>query len=120
MKNFKQFLESNDVDEALDMKQRRQRAIAIRKNKARLAMGRRKAANKIAGKEKLMKRARRQARNALTAKIVKDIPKADLTPARKKEIEKRLEKPAMQRKIGMMARKMLKDVRKKEIARKRG
>ena len=42
-------------------------------------------------------------------------------PASKKaEIEKRLDKPAIKKRIGMLAKRMVKDVRKKEQERKRG
>lgn len=113
MLDFKQFM-----DEALDLRQRRARGISMRKNKAKLAMGRKKAARKIAGADVLKKRAQKQARNAMAAKLVKDTPKSEMTPARKAEIEKRLEK--MKPRIDRMAKKMFKDVRKAEISKKRG
>lgn len=117
MLDFKQFM-AEEVDEALDLKQRRARAISMRKNKAKLAMGRRKAANKIATADVLKKRAQKQARNAMVAKLAKDTPKGEMTPARKREMEKRLDK--MKPRIDRMAKKMFKDVRKAEIAKKRG
>jgi hypothetical protein len=107
-------------DEALDMQQRRKKAIAMKRNKAKIAMGRRRAERKVANLDKLKKRARRHARNMLAKKLTKDIPKADLSNARKKEIEKRLEKPAMQQKINRSARKLLPQVRKSELQKKRG
>lgn len=107
-------------DEALDMQQRRKKAIAMKRNKAKIAMGRRRAERKVANLEKLKKRARKHARNMLAKKLTKDIPKADLSNARKKEIEKRLEKPAMQQKISRSARKLLPQVRKSELEKKRG
>ena len=36
------------------------------------------------------------------------------------ELEKRLEKPAIKKRIDMLAKRMLKDVRKKEVMRKKG
>ncbi len=50
----------------------------------------------------------------------KDLFKKELSFARKQEIEKRLDKPSMQTRIKRMARKMFKDVRKKEVERKKG
>jgi len=43
-----------------------------------------------------------------------------LTFARKQEIEKRLAKPALQQRIKRIAKKLFKDVRKKELERKKG
>ena len=45
--------------------------------------------------------------------------KTDLSPARKREIEKRLDKPAFKTKINRLVKRTIKDIRKKEIARKR-
>jgi len=109
---------NEELDEVLNIKQRRDRGISARKNKTKMAMGRRKAANKIASTDKLKKRAQRQARTQMALKIAKDGPKKDMTPARKAEIEKRLDK--MRPRINNIAKRMMKDVRKAEIARKRG
>ena len=62
----------------------------------------------------------RQARNQIAKKLTRGIPKKELTFARKQEIEKRLSKPALQQRIKRMARKLFKDVRKKEVERKKG
>jgi len=40
--------------------------------------------------------------------------------ARRQEMEKRLDKPVVKKRIAMLAKKMLKDVRKKEVERKKG
>ena len=91
---------SGKYDEALDVQQRRKLAIRMKRNKARIAMGRKRAARKVANMDKLKKRARKQGKNiALYKKLVKGVPKSELSLARKKEIEKRLEKPQMQAKI---------------------
>lgn len=108
-----------DLDEALTQAQRLQRARNIRRNRAKIAMGRKRAARKFASKEKLEKRARRAAYQTFYNKIIKDIPKDELTSARKAEIEKRLNKPVFKQKIERLAKKLIKDVRKKEMERKR-
>lgn len=107
-------------DEALDMKQRRQRAIAMRRNKSKIRMGRKRAERRVASMDKLKKRARRQARNTILQKLLKDVPKSELSNARKKEIEKRLEKPMFQKRMDRMSKKILPQVRKQELQRKRG
>ena len=66
----------------------------------------------------LKKRAQRAARNQMVRKITKGVAKGDLTNARKAEMEKRLDK--MKPRINRIAKRLIKDVRKKEIARKRG
>ena len=74
----------------------------------------------MANRKVLKRRSDRQARNAIAQKITRGIPKRDLTPARKREIEKRLESPALKRRIQVLSKRMFKDVRKKEVMRKKG
>jgi hypothetical protein len=66
----------------------------------------------------LERRARKAARKLFYNRITKNVPQDELSPQRKAEIEKRLETPAFQNRIARLARKMLKDVRKKEMERK--
>ena len=112
--------EDTDVDEALTLQQRMKKSRTMKRMKARIAVGRRRAAKKMANKDKLEKRANRQARNAIAKKLTRGIPKRELTFARKQEIEKRLDKPALKMRIKRLAKRMFKDVRKKEVARKKG
>ena len=74
------------ADEALSMAARRAKSRQMKKYRARLKVGRKKARMKIANQKVLNRRARKAARNAITKKLTKGIPKADLTPARKQEI----------------------------------
>jgi hypothetical protein len=106
------------TDEALTMTQRRAKARQMKKYQARLAVGRKKAAAKVANPKVLAKRSRKAARNAIAKKLTKGISKADLTPARKQEIEKRLDKMAPR--ITRLAKKMLPKIRQTELGRKRG
>ena len=112
-------LEPHTATEALDMKQRLARARSARKNKAKLAMGRKKAGRRIASMKVLKKRAQRAARKTLTKRLTKGIAKRDLTPGRKKEIEKKLDSKTFQVKATRLVKRTIKDIRKKEIARKR-
>jgi hypothetical protein len=104
--------------EALTPQQRIQRSRTFKKNKAKIALGRARAARKMATREVLLKRARKAARKALFTKMIKDVDKSELSFARRQEIEKKLEKPAIKKRIDMMAKRMFKDVRAKEVARK--
>jgi Iap family predicted aminopeptidase len=113
-------LSCDNVDEALSVAARLQKGRAMRKNKAKVALGRARASRRFASQDVLKRRARKAAYKAAYNKITKDIPKDKLTPQRKAEIEKRLKSSAFQRRIDMMSKKLVKDVRKKEMERKRG
>lgn len=113
-------LASEDVDEALSVASRLKKSRDLRRNKAKVALGRARAARRFASQEVLKKRARKAAYKTFYNKITKDIPRDELSPQRKAEIEKRLKSPAFQGRIDRMARKLIKDVRKKEMERKRG
>ena len=101
------------------MAQRRKLAMRMKKNKARIAMARKRAERKTASMDTLKKRARKQARKAVVAKITKGQDKGEMSFSRKKDIEKRMEKPAIQARIDRNARKLIKVVRKQEMERKR-
>ena len=110
----------DDVDEALSMSQRIKKSRIMKRMKARIKIGRERAKRKMAPKDKLEKRANRQARNQIASKLTRGIPKRELSFARKQEIEKRLDKPALKQRIKRLARRLFKDVRKKEVQRKKG
>ncbi len=105
-------------NEALDMTQRLARGRMFKKNKAKIAMGRKRAQRKIASMDTLKKRARKAARNVLLKKLTKDTPKGELSLSRRQDIEKRLEKK--KNVIDKLSRKLLPQVRKKEMERKKG
>lgn len=102
--------------EALTVAQRRKRAQQMKKYSSRLKIGRKKAMSRMADRKRLQKRAQKAARNFLAKRLTKGIPKAELTPARKQEIEKRLDK--MKPRITQIAKKLMPAVRKKEVARR--
>ena len=112
--------EEVQVDEALNLAQRMKRSRLMKRMKARIKIGRKRAMKKMANKKTIEKRAMRQARNQIAKKLTRGIPKGELTFARKQEIEKRLAKPALQQRIKRMAKRIFKDVRKKEVERKKG
>ena len=110
----------SEVDEALTLQQRMKRSRMMKKMKARIKIGRERAKRKMADKKKLQKRAMRQARDKVVKKITKDIPKSELSYARKQEIEKRMEKPAFKARIQRLAKRMFPAIRKAEVQRKKG
>ena len=105
-------------DEALTLQQRMKLARSLKKNKAKIAMGRKRAARKVANMDTLKKRAAKQARMTFFKKITKGADKGDLSMGRRQSIEKRLDK--MKPKIDKLAKKLLPKVRKGELERKRG
>ena len=104
--------------EALTMAQRRAKSRQMKKYQARLKVGRKKARMKVANAKVLARRARKQARNMMAKRITRGISKADLTPARKAEIEKRLDK--MTPRITRLAKKITPKLRQAELGKKRG
>tara|TARA_B100001093_G_C26790145_1_gene998595 strand:+ start:222 stop:764 length:543 start_codon:yes stop_codon:yes gene_type:complete len=107
------------VDEALTVQQRMKKSRMMKRLKSRIKIGRQRAKRKLASKEKLQTRANRQARDKIVRKITKDIPKKDLTFARKNEIEKRLDKPAFKSRIKRLAKRMFPAIRRAEMQRKK-
>lgn len=107
-----------DMDEALNMQQRRAKARQMKRLKSKIKIGRDRAARKMASPEKLKQRSRKAARKAVFTKLAKQADKGELTYQRRQEIEKRLDTPAMKRKIDQLSRKMLPTVRKKEQEKK--
>ena len=89
------------------------------RNKAKIKLGKERAKRRMANPEKLSKRSMKQARMAVFKKLTKDVPKDELSYARRQEIEKRLDKPAVKARIKQIARKLLPQVRKKEIERRK-
>jgi hypothetical protein len=108
------------VEEALDIRQRLAKQRLFRRYKSKIKLGRERAKRRMAKPDVLKKRANKAARTLILKKITKGISKDELSFARRQEIEKRLNKPAVKKRIEVLARKLYKDVRKKEVERKKG
>jgi hypothetical protein len=116
---FKNFLESSDeFVEAMTLQQRQKAKQRMKKLAPKIKIAKAKAAKKVASMDVLKKRARLAARNKLIKKLTKDVPKADLSFARRAEIEKKVAKKAGA--IEKIAKKLLPQIRKKEMSKKRG
>lgn len=116
-KKRKQDIPTGNTDEALDMTQRMARKRAFKKNKAKIALGRKRAEKRMANMDTLKKRAQKAARGQILKKLTKDVPKDELSMSRRQDIEKRLDK--MKPRIDKIAKKLLPQVRKNELERKR-
>ena len=104
------------VDEKLSMQARLKKSRVMKRIKAKLKMGRNKAARKFADMKTLKKRAKRQAYKAMFRKLSKGA--TNMAPGRKSEIEARLRKPGFAAKINRTAKKLVKVVRQREKDRK--
>jgi len=116
MKTFQQFekenSESPDLSEAMTMAQRMKMKQAFKRNRAKIMLGRKKAAKKLASPEKLKLRANKQAREILIKKILKDKDKADLSFSGRQALEKKIDKKKAA--IAKIAKKLLPGIKLKD------
>lgn len=105
--------------EALTMQQRLARKRMIKRLQPKIKLGRERAKRRMATKGKLETRAMKQARTTIFKKLSKKA-KGELGYAAREKIEKRMQSPAIQRRIKVLAKRLFKDVRKKEVERKKG
>ena len=121
MKTFFDFLEEEgtELDERVDsLMTRIKRAKALRKNRAKIKMGQKKARRRIKiDKKTLMKRAKKQARQKLAKKRLKGANLSDLGLGQKIALSKFLDKKSG--KIEKIAKRLVKGIRKKELEKKR-
>jgi viroplasmin and RNaseH domain-containing protein len=121
-KSKRTYAGNEDVEpenEALTIQQRMKRGRMMKRLKSRIKIGRDKAKRRMANMDTLKQRARKSARKLVLKKLTKGKDKNDLPFARRQELEKRLDKPAVKKRIDMLAKRMVKDKRKQEIDRKK-
>ena len=112
-KGMKLSEEKEEIVEALSRAQRRKMAITMRRNKAKIKIGREKAKRRRKDSAKLEKIARRKAIKMFQNKFAKHKRYADMDPAEKERIEKKIAKIPKER-LARIARKMLIQVKKDE------
>jgi hypothetical protein len=110
----------SEVDESLNISQRLARQRMFKRFKSKIKLGRERAKRKMANQSVLQRRAIKQARAMILKKITKGASKDELSFARRQDLEKRLEKPQMQKRIKLLSKRIYKDVRKREVERKKG
>ena len=106
MITFKEY----NTQEAMTMSQRMKMKAAFKKNKGKIALGKKKAAKKLASPEKLKARAKKQARDIIIKKILKGKSKGDLGFAARTDLEKKVDKKKGA--INKIAKKILPAVKK--------
>ena len=104
-------VEEESTDEALSMKSRMKRSRDMKRNKNKLSMARKRMMKRVANPARIKKRARKQARDMIYKKLTKGIPRSELTPARKRELEKRIDK--MKPRVNRLTRKIMPKVRQR-------
>lgn len=109
--------EEVELDEVLDIKQRRDRARTMRRIKGKIRMGQKLARRKRANPEKLKKRAQRQAKEVIRKKVAGKLGQnyKDLAVSTKIAVDKRVEKKKAA--ISRLAKRLIPQVRKKEAQR---
>jgi len=114
MLSFKSYIPVHEeaLQEVLSIQQRMKKKQVMRRNKAKIAMGRRRAARKMASAEVLKGRAQKQARNLIVKKILKNRSKSDLSYGSRAALEKMVAK--RRGAIDRIARKLLPKVRQKD------
>lgn len=103
--------DTETTDEALSFQSRQAKSRAMKKNKAKIAMGRRRAMKKAPTKDRIEKRAQRAAIKQIFTKLSKGKPKSEVPYAMRQSIEKRIGK--MKGKVARIQKKLLPDIRKK-------
>ena len=114
MLNFKNFIPVYEeaLDEVLTIQQRMKKKQVMRRSKAKIAMGRKRAARKMASQDVLRGRAKKQAKNLIIKKILKNRSKADLSYGSRAALEKMVAKRKVA--IERIAKKLLPKVRQKD------
>lgn len=108
---------ASDVDEALSFQARMKKSRTMKKYSARLKLGKKRAMNKTANNSRIQTRSNKQARLMFFKKLSKGKSPSELTPMKRAEIEKRLDK--LKPRIQKMAIRLKPKVRQKEKERKR-
>lgn len=107
-----------EIHEAvIDIRQRIKKKQQIRKMKAKIKMGRRRAMLKRANPEKIKQRAQKRARMAVFRKLAKGKSKSEMSYSERKQVEKRVE--AKKGLVKRLMKKLLPKVRKDDQTRKR-
>ena len=114
MLSFKSYIPVHEeaLEEVLNIQQRMKKKQAMRRNKAKIAIGRKRAARKMASADVLKRRANKQARNIIVKKILKNRSKSDLSYGSRAALEKMVAKRRVA--IDRIARKLLPKVRQKD------
>lgn len=116
-KKRKQDIPTGNTNEALSHSQRIKKAILMKKLAPRIKMARDRAMRRTPNMKVVKRRAEKQARNQFLKRLSRGIPKSELSPAKRAELEKRLDK--MKPRIQRVARRLIPKVRRDDQDRKK-
>ncbi len=117
MKTFKDYLqEESSVDEALSIQGRIKKKQALRRNKAKIKLGRIRASRRIASRSVLKKRAMRAARTFMFKRLVKNKSKGDLAYSARGTYEKMINKRKAA--VAKIAQRLIPKLKRAELERK--
>ena len=110
---------NDDINEVLDLQQRRKRAMVMKRNKAKIERAREIAKNRLAPEDRLRKRAYIQARQIVRRRVAgeRGANYAELGPSEKMQIDKQVE--SKKKLIKALAARLLPKVKRAESQRLR-
>jgi len=111
------FVEWAELDEVLTAQQRKKRGIQMKRNRAKLRRGRKRARQRVAGTGVLQRRAKRQARRDVFRKLTRGKNPSDVNPAFRRAIELRVKKK--QGLIGRKTKQLVRVKKREDVARRR-
>ena len=106
------------LDEVLDTRARLKKAQSLRRNKAKIALGRRRASKRLATSDKIKKRAVGRARRRLISRLTQGRGKSKLSYGGRQQLEKRLAR--LKGGIQRLAVKLVRQVKQDDIAKLKG
>jgi hypothetical protein len=110
---------NSEKNEALNVQQRMARKRLMKKLAPKIRIGRERAKRRMPDMNRFKTRAKKASRMFFFKKLSKGVSKDAMPLQRRQEIEARLDKPAFKTRIDRMAKRILKDVRKKEMERRK-
>jgi len=125
MKSFKEYIAEEtvstgdeDLTEVLSMQSRLKKKQSLRRNKAKIKLGKLRASRRIASTDVIKLRARRAARTFMLKRLIKGKSKSDLPYSTRQTYEKIINKRKSA--IDKIARRLIPRIRRAEMQRKLG
>ena len=109
-------IEEEQIDEVLNLAQRRRKAMKLNISRKKIDLGRKRALARPADMKRLKNRAEKEARNFIFKRLSKGMSKDQVPYQRRMEIEKRMSK--MTARIQRLAIKLLPKVRQLDVQRR--
>ena len=115
-KKRKKDIPTGNTNEVLSHSQRIKKKILMKKLAPRIKIARDRAMRRTPNMKVIKRRAEKQARGQFLKKLTRGVPKSELSPAKRAELEKRLDR--MKPRIQRIAKKLIPVVRRQDKERK--